>query len=120
MCVADAPDAVVTVPGEALWLLIDLLGELAKGNAVTIAPMTAELTTQQAAELLGISRPYLIKLAERGEIPYRRVGNRRKLKRADVLSCQRADEQRRRAVLRELTREADDLGLYDGRRGCES
>ena len=105
--------AEVVVPTEVFGLLIDMLEHLSRGDAVTVAPVHAELTTQQAADLLNVSRPYLIKLLEDGRIPYRRVGNRRKVRLLDVVAYRQHDEQRRHAALDEMTREAEEMGLYD-------
>jgi excisionase family DNA binding protein len=113
LCVPDAPDTTVTVPAEAFRLFIDLLDRLSQGSAVTIAPVDAQLTTQQAAELLNVSRPHLVKLLERGEIPFKKVGTHRRVLLRDVLDYQRRDDARRIKVLRDLTHEAEDLGLYD-------
>lgn len=103
----------VVVPAEVVRLLIDMLEHLSRGDAVTVAPVHAELTTQQAADLLNVSRPHVVKLLERGEIPHRRVGNRRKVRLVDVMTYRRMDEKRRHAALDELTREAEEMGLYD-------
>lgn len=105
--------AEVVVPAEVFRLLIDMLEHLARGDAVTVAPVHAELTTQQAADLLNVSRPYLVKLLEEDKIPHRRVGNRRKVRLLDVIAYRREDEARRHAALDELTREAEAMGLYE-------
>ncbi len=99
------------VPAQAFRLFVDILEQLARGNAVTVAPVGTELTTQQAANLLNVSRPYLIGLLEEGRIPYRRVGNRRKVLLTDLLEHRRRDEARRRKVFADLTVEAQELDL---------
>lgn len=110
---ADEPDGdtQIVLPSFVLSFLIDVLAQVANGNAVTVAPVHAELTTQQAADLLNVSRPFLIKLLEDRRIPYRRVGNRRKVLLTDLLDYKRKDDEYRRRIADELTREAQDLGL---------
>jgi excisionase family DNA binding protein len=101
----------VTVPREAFELFLEVLGQMANGNAVTIVPVQAELTTQQAADLLNVSRPFLIALLDERKIPYRRVGSHRRVKAADLMAFKEADDKRRREVLDELTEDAQKHGL---------
>ncbi|MCY3851701.1 MAG: helix-turn-helix domain-containing protein [Acidimicrobiaceae bacterium] len=109
--VADGTDATVMVPGDALRLLVEVLAQIANGNAVTVAPVHAELTTQQAADLLNVSRPFLVKLLEEGKIPHRRVGNRRRVLLSDLITYQQIDHAERSAAADCLTAEAQRLGL---------
>jgi excisionase family DNA binding protein len=109
---AEAPGEVrVTVPAAVLRVLVDILGQMASGKAVTIVPYQAELTTQEAAEILNVSRGYVVKLLESGEIPYRTVGPRRRIRFEDLMAFKRQDDARRRVVARELTQDAVELGL---------
>ena len=109
--VADDNSATLEIPGHALGLLVDILTEIANGNGVTVAPVFAELTTQQAADLLNVSRPYLVKLLDQRRIPHRRVGNRRRVLLTDIIDYKHRDEAERRAIADELTAEAQRLGL---------
>jgi len=102
---------VVTVPAVALSLFLRLLQEMARGHAVTLLPLHAELTTQQAADVLNVSRPYLIRLLEDGQLPYRKVGTHRRVQLRDVVDYKARTDADRRAVLDELTAEAQRLGL---------
>lgn len=104
-------EARVSVPQEAFELFVRLLGEMANGNAVTIVPVHAELTTQQTAELLNVSRPHLVKLLEDGRIPFRMVGTRRRVRFEDLVRFKQQDDADREKVLDELTAEAQRLGL---------
>jgi excisionase family DNA binding protein len=101
----------VTVPREAFELFLEVLGQMANGNAVTIVPVHAELTTQQAADLLNVSRPFLVGLLDERKIPSRKVGSHRRVKAADLVAYQQRDEAERKKVLDELTAEAEKHGL---------
>ncbi|GMV43445.1 MAG: hypothetical protein AMXMBFR64_51610 [Myxococcales bacterium] len=101
----------VVLPAEAIRLLAGILTHMANGSAVTVLPVQAELTTQQAADLLGISRPYLVRLLEEGQIPFHKVGTHRRVRAVDVMEFRRARGAEAKSVLDEPTREAQELGL---------
>jgi excisionase family DNA binding protein len=107
-----AGDDALVVPREAAVLLARILGFLANGEGVNVIPDTAELTTQQAAEFLNVSRPYLIKLLESGEIPFRLVGRHRRVKFRDLNEYKSRDDLARRHAADELTQLTQELGLY--------
>ena len=110
---ADQPNdqPTIVLPAPAVSLLSEILVELANGHNVTVAAPHSELTSQQAADLLNVSRPYLVGLLEKRAIPFRRVGNRRRVRVTDVLAYRRREELERRRILDELTAEAEHLGL---------
>lgn len=101
----------VVIPHAALRPLTDVLAALANGSAVTVVPHHAELTTQQAADLLNVSRPYLVEQLEAGHIPFHRVGTHRRIKVTDLMAYQRHRQEQSRAALQELTDQAQELGL---------
>ena len=101
------------VPGKALHLIAELLGEMAKGSPVTVVPAYTELSTHQAAAILHVSRPFLIKLLESGKIPYRKVGAHRRIRYSDLNAYIEKEKKARFKALDELTAEAERLGLYE-------
>jgi excisionase family DNA binding protein len=103
----------VSLPALVVDLFNGILSELARGNAVTLMPIHAELTTQEAADLLNVSRPFLVKQLENGTIPFHMVGTHRRVLAADVLKHR--NQQRRRSVeaLDEISRIDRELGLYE-------
>jgi excisionase family DNA binding protein len=110
---AGGQEAKITLPLPATQLLYRALQEMAKGNAVTLIPVDAELTTQQAAEILRISRPSLIKMLDDKKLPYRRVGAHRRVRHRDILAYLETEKAARKEVLKELIAEQERLGLYE-------
>jgi len=102
---------VVVLPAAAVRLLVDLLSAMAEGNAVTLIPIHAELTTQQAADLLGVSRPFLVRQLEDGKIPFRKVGTHRRILFSDVMKFKHEIEGKRLHALDELGAQAQKLDL---------
>lgn len=102
----------VTLPAEARALLLRILAHMANGDAVTVVPVAAEVTAQQAAKILGVSRPFLIRLVDDGKLACRLVGTHRRIPLADLLAFKQANRAERRAIAADLTAEAQDLGFY--------
>ena len=110
--VADGAGAEpVAVPASAFRLFIRLLIEMSQGNAVNLIPTHAELTSQQAADLLGVSRPYLVKLLDEGKIPCRIVGKNRRVRFDDLMAYKRKDDKARAKILDQLAAEAQELAM---------
>jgi excisionase family DNA binding protein len=108
---SDAGDETVAVPAAAFRLLVVILAEMARGNAVRLIPHHAELTTQEAAEILNVSRPYLVRLLEEGRLPFHRTGTHRRVFFTDVMTFKNERHRARSKVLDELSQMDQDLGL---------
>jgi len=101
----------VELPTSALRLLVDILAELAEGNAVKVVPVHAELTTQEAADLLNVSRPHVVKLLESNALPYHKTGKHRRIRFADLMRFKAARDEASEHALDELANEAQKMGL---------
>ena len=105
------PGEVVEIPAAVLPLLRQLLDQIADGTAVAVLDDNSELSTQQAADYLGVSRPFFIGLLDRGVLPFRKVGAHRRILARDVLDHKRRDRADRLKALEELAAQAQELGL---------
>lgn len=117
---AREPVEMVGADGERLalspqtqQLVRKIVESLAADHVVIMSSMKKDLTTQQAADLLNVSRPYLIKLLEEGAIPYSKVGTHRRIQYDDLMTFRAAWYAERTRILNELTREAEEMGGYD-------
>jgi excisionase family DNA binding protein len=99
------------IPAPAVRLLVRILEEMARGNAVNLIPVHAELTTQEAADMLNISRPSLIQLLDQGNIEYRKVGTHRRVRFESLLKYKRKADAERRAALAELVAYDQEIGI---------
>ena len=102
----------VDVPESVVRVLAEVLDHARRGEQVRVVAVVEGITTQRAADLLHVSRPYLVGLVDRGEIPSRRVGSRRRLKLADVLLYREVDQARRIDAVNALAAQAQQLGIY--------
>ncbi|MGB3409913.1 MAG: helix-turn-helix domain-containing protein [Microthrixaceae bacterium] len=103
----------LVLPPEVFEVLRDVVEAMAQGQAVTIAPVHQRLTTQEAADLLGVSRPTVVKLVESGEIPFEQPGRHRRIRLADVLAYRERASVERREALDRMVEIADEADLYE-------
>jgi excisionase family DNA binding protein len=101
----------VTIPTAAFRLFVMVLAEMANGNAVRLIPHQAELTTQEAAELLNVSRPYVVRLLDGGRIPFHRVGTHRRVLFKDVMAYKNEHRRARKGTLDKLSALDQEFGL---------
>ena len=105
------PKETVSIPLSAFQLLADILTEMSKGNAVTFIPIHAELTTQQAADFLNVSRPFVVKLVEDKKLPCHKVGTHRRILFQDLVEFKQKTNGDRAKTLEELAKQAQDLDM---------
>jgi excisionase family DNA binding protein len=101
------------IPEAVFYILARVVEVLERGDAITVVPVGQELTTQQAADLLNISRQYLVRLLDEGKVPYTRTGKHRRLRFEDVLTFKQTRDREREESLDELTRLSEEFGGYE-------
>lgn len=103
----------IHLPDSVYQVLRQVVHAMASGQAISIVPQESEMTTQQAAEVLNVSRPYLIKLLEQGEIPHIKVGTHRRIRSQDLMTYKQQRDTKRSKLLDELIQESQDMGFYE-------
>lgn len=103
----------IRVPLNALKLLAKILKETSKGNPISVVPIAIEMTTQAASELLGCSRPHLVKLLEEGKIPFSKVGKHRRVRYEDVVKFKIEMKVKQERLISEIMDADEEAGLYD-------
>jgi excisionase family DNA binding protein len=104
-------EQMIALSRETLTIVIEVLRQMTQGGATALVPLEEELSSQQAADILNVSRPYLIRLLDKGIIPSRKVGKHRRVLMNDLLAYKKSEENAQRVRLDELTAEAQRLGL---------
>ena len=113
-CQLVGPNGEATTIPESVFYVLERVAEvMARGDSITVVPVGKEVTTQQAADLLNVSRQYLVRLLDERRLPFRKTGKHRRLRIEDVLAFKERRDRDRRAGLRELSRLTQDLGGYD-------
>lgn len=103
----------VKIPLRALKLLVEILKATSQGKPISVVPIATEMTTQAAAELLGCSRPHLVKLLESGKIPFTKVGRHRRVKYEDIIRFKKAQKAAQEQLLIQMMKSDEEAGLYD-------
>lgn len=103
----------IELPPSLFHVLRQIVHYLLGGRAVTVVPLNKELTTQEAADILNVSRPYLVKLLEQGVIPFIKVGTHRRIRFSDLMEYKQHRDEERRSGLTELSQLSQELGLYE-------
>ena len=106
----------ISIPESVFYVLERVAEVMARGDSLTVVPVGKEVTSQQAADLLNVSRQYLVRLLDEGRIPFRKTGKHRRLRIEDVLTFKETRDKDRRAGLRELSRLTQEFGGYDAER----
>ena len=109
--IVDGVERDVDIPMTAMRVLGEALRQIALGKAPVVLPLDTEVSTQQAADILSVSRPYLIRMLDSNEIPFRRVGAHRRIRLLDVLTYKRRNDEERMKVLDELEAQAQELDM---------
>lgn len=104
----------VPLPAEVYRVLVEVVEAMREGKAITVLPQMQRLTTQEAADFLGISRPTFVKLLEGGEIPFEQPGRHRRILLSDLLAFQQRRQIERRAALNRMTEDASEAGISEG------
>lgn len=102
----------IAIPASVFHVLARVAEVLARGDAITVVPVGKELTTQQAADLLNVSRQYLVRLLEEKQLPFTKTGKHRRLRIEDVLAFKERRDRERKAALDELTAQSEEFGGY--------
>ena len=111
---ADSTGRKLELPPSIFQILVRVVREMATGHSVALLNYDHELTTQQAADILQVSRPFLIRLLEQGHMPYHMVGSHRRIRMRDLMQYKKRRDSRRRELLQEMQRISEGLSLYDG------
>lgn len=103
----------IELPLSALKFLEEILRKMSQGNIISIVPLATEVTTQKAAEILGCSRPHLVKILEDGEIPFTKVGRHRRIMFEDVMKYKKKMKEQQKQYIKEIMSADEEDGLYD-------